>query len=180
MWASRLFSTAWPASVWLWWTRGPERRAIGSLPRPGGTASPSTSSTREDSTRPPAAPCRPPDAFLLVVDVVDGVTAADSDVAQFLRRQRRRGRQPRLLVVVNKCDSAERRQQAADFYSLGMGDPIPISALHGLGVGDLLDQLTAALPPGQAEEEDSAIRIPIVGRPNGGQSPPPHPRRGGG
>jgi len=115
------------------------------------------------------AACREADAILLIVDVIDGVTAADADVAQFLRRQRRPGRPARVLVVVNKCDTAERRQQATDFYSLGMGDPIPISALHGLGVGDLLDQLTAALPTSPAEE-DSAIRIAIVGRPNVGKS----------
>ena len=139
---------------------------LGSSPVPGADSATYLEEIRHQAE----AACREADAILLVVDVVDGVTAADSDVAQFLRRQRRRGRQPRLLVVVNKCDSAERRQQAADFYSLGMGDPIPISALHGLGVGDLLDQLTAALPPGQAEEEDSAIRIAIVGRPNVGKS----------
>jgi GTP-binding protein len=114
------------------------------------------------------AACLEADAILLIVDVVAGVTAADSEVAEFLRRQRRR-RRPRLFLVVNKCDTAERRGQASDFFALGMGDPIPISALHGLGVGDLLDQLTAALPPGQPEE-DSDARIAIVGRPNVGKS----------
>jgi len=123
----------------------------------------------EDIRRQAEAACREADAILFIVDVLNGLTAADADVAEFLRRQRRRERPPSLLLVVNKCDTAERQQQATEFYALGMGDPIPISALHGTGVGDLLDQLTASLPSGAAED-DSSIRIAIVGRPNVGKS----------
>ncbi len=123
----------------------------------------------EDIRRQAEAACREADAILFIVDVVDGLTAADADVAEFLRRQRRQEHPPSLLLVVNKCDTAERRQQANEFYALGMGDPIPISALHGTGVGDLLDQLTTSMPPAAAED-DTTIRIAIVGRPNVGKS----------
>ncbi|HSR46932.1 MAG TPA: ribosome biogenesis GTPase Der [Anaerolineales bacterium] len=113
--------------------------------------------------------CREADAVLFLVDGVDGVTPADAEVAAFLRRQRRDEAQPAIFLVVNKCDTAERRQQATEFYELGMGDPIPISALHGVGIGDLLDALTAGLPQSTAEL-DTGIRIAIVGRPNVGKS----------
>jgi len=114
------------------------------------------------------AACQDADAILFITDVSDGPTPTDAEVADFLRRQGRRGR-PSVLLVVNKCDTAERRQQATEFYSLGMGDPLPISALHGTGVGDLLDRLAAGLPRGEAPEP-AAIRIAVVGRPNVGKS----------
>ena len=122
-----------------------------------------------DSIRQQAeAACQEADVILFIVDVNDGVNPADGEVAQFLRRQGRRGR-PSVFLVVNKCDSPDRRQQAAEFYSLGMGDPVPISSLHGTGVGDLLDLVTAALPRGTPPDE-SSIRIALVGRPNVGKS----------
>jgi GTP-binding protein len=114
------------------------------------------------------AACDEADVIVFLVDVLDGVTPADSEVAEFLRRRGRRGR-PEVFLVVNKCDTPERRQQALEFYALGMGDPIAVSALHGTGIGDLLDLLTAALPASQPPEE-SSIRIAIVGRPNVGKS----------
>jgi GTP-binding protein len=113
--------------------------------------------------------CREADVVLFLVDGVDGVTPPDAEVAAFLRRQRRDESTPAIFLVVNKCDTAERRQQATEFYELGMGDPIPISALHGVGIGDLLDALTAVLPKATAET-DTGIRIAIVGRPNVGKS----------
>ncbi|MBF8256828.1 MAG: engA [Anaerolineales bacterium] len=122
-----------------------------------------------DSIRQQAeAACQEADVILFIVDVTDGVNPADGEVAQFLRRQGRRGR-PSVFLVVNKCDSPDRRQQAAEFYTLGMGDPVPISSLHGTGVGDLLDLVTAALPHG-APPDESSIRIALVGRPNVGKS----------
>lgn len=118
---------------------------------------------------------RDADAVLFLVDVESGITAADEEVAQILRRQQRRaaGRtSPPILLVVNRCDNAARRVQAAEFYALGMGDPIPVSALHGRGTGDLLDQLIAALGGSQPEqaEPDEILHIAIVGRPNVGKS----------
>jgi len=75
-----------------------------------------------------------------------------------------------LILAANKADNAERRQAALEFYELGMGEPIPISSLHGTGTGDLLDAITASFAPDVEEEEDEAIRVAIVGRPNVGKS----------
>jgi GTP-binding protein len=117
---------------------------------------------------------RDADLVLFLVEGESGVTPADSEVAQILRKQRGTGKgEPRtpILLVVNKCENRSRREQAAEFYKLGMGDPYPVSALHGTGVGDLLDAMTAVLPTVQeAEAGDERIRIAIVGKPNVGKS----------
>ncbi len=114
------------------------------------------------------------DAVLFLVDVESGVTPADREVAEILRRHQRRqnGRPfPPILLAVNKCDTVARFAEAAQFYELGLGDPHPISAMHGTGVGDLLDALVATLPPAPPEdEEDQAVAIAIVGKPNVGKS----------
>lgn len=119
------------------------------------------------------------DAILFIVDVEDGVTPGDHEVARILRRAaqvpRRGSRQPRqaeILLVVNKADNAERRARAVEFYELGLGDPIPVSALHGQGSGDLLDALFDRLRtvPAQAEAEPAGLPIAILGRPNVGKS----------
>lgn len=113
------------------------------------------------------------DAVLFVTDAESGVTPADREVAQILRRhqQERQGKiHPPVFLVVNKADSEARRARAAQFYELGMGDPFPISALHGTGTGDLLDALVASLPPSEEEPEDDSVKIAIVGRPNVGKS----------
>lgn len=77
---------------------------------------------------------------------------------------------PPVLLVVNKADSQARRAQAYQFYELGMGEVYPISALHGTGIGDLLDALIATLPISPTEEEEEGVRIAIVGKPNVGKS----------
>ncbi|OGO10777.1 MAG: ribosome biogenesis GTPase Der [Chloroflexi bacterium RBG_13_66_10] len=115
------------------------------------------------------------DAVLFLVDGEAGLTPADEEVAGILRRVPQPGKgspSPPILVVVNKCDTMERRAQAVDFYALGMGDPMPISAFHGTGTGDLLDRLVDALGPrgAPAEEPEAAVRIAIIGRPNVGKS----------
>jgi len=112
------------------------------------------------------------DVVLFVVDAISGVTPADREVAQILRRsqQVRDGSPyPPVLLVVNKADSAGLRGSAPEFYELGMGEPHPISAVHGTGTGDLLDVLVASFPKGEPEEDDS-IKIAIVGKPNVGKS----------
>jgi GTP-binding protein len=115
------------------------------------------------------------DAVLFLVDAASGVTPADHEVAEILRRAQGalRGRKPPpVLLVVNRCDNPSLRAQAVEFYELGMGDPHPVSALHGTGTGDLLDRLYEALGP-LAEapaESESSVRIAIVGRPNVGKS----------
>ncbi|MEA3440627.1 MAG: ribosome biogenesis GTPase Der [Chloroflexota bacterium] len=116
---------------------------------------------------------READAVLLITDVLSGVTPADQEVAQILRRyQRERNGDlwPPVLLIVNKADNQELRTQALQFYELGMGDPHPISALHGTGVGDLLDELINQLPATGEEEQDDSVKIAIVGKPNVGKS----------
>lgn len=113
------------------------------------------------------------DLVLFVVEAENGVTAADREVAQILRRHQheRDGKPfPPVLLVVNKADSAGLRAQALQFYELGMGEPYPISAVHGTGTGDMLDALVAALPKTANEEPDDSIKIAIVGKPNVGKS----------
>jgi GTP-binding protein len=75
-----------------------------------------------------------------------------------------------VLLVVNKADNATFRMGAADFYELGLGEPYPISAVHGTGTGDLLDVLVEAFPPEETEVEDDSVKIALVGKPNVGKS----------
>jgi GTP-binding protein len=106
------------------------------------------------------------DAIVLVVDGRNGLTAADAEVADVLRRSDKP-----VFVAVNKAESQQLKQNAVEFWSLGLGEPYPMSAYHGEGVADMLDELVKALPPYPAEEEDEqTIGIAIVGRPNVGKS----------
>lgn len=116
---------------------------------------------------------RDADAVLFLTDGAEGVTPADREVAEILRRYQKTvddKRWPPIFLVVNKCESADRRDQAIQFYELGLGDPYPISSLHGMGTGDLLDDLVVAFPLPAEEEEDESIKIAIVGKPNAGKS----------
>ena len=113
------------------------------------------------------------DAILFVTDAESGVTPADQEVAQILRRSQRSVEGlawPPILLVVNKADSEARRAQVYQFYELGMGDPYPISALHGTGTGDMLDALVGIFRDMGEEQEDDSIKIAIVGKPNVGKS----------
>jgi len=116
---------------------------------------------------------RDADAILFVTDGETGVTEPDREVAGILRRVQTRlpdGRtHPPILVVVNKCETADRRAAAAEFYELGLGDPHPVSAIHGTDIGDVLDALVDTYPEAGAEAED-VIQIAIVGKPNSGKS----------
>ncbi len=105
------------------------------------------------------------DAIVLVVDGKSGMTSGDQEVADLMRRAHK----PTILAV-NKADSPERRDSAVEFYGLGLGDPVAISAYHGSGTGDLLDQIVEALPEAEEEVETEGPRIAIVGRPNVGKS----------
>jgi len=108
------------------------------------------------------------DVVLLVVDAVVGITDEDDRVARLLRR----GDAP-VLVAANKVDDTRREAAIWDFTRLGLGDPFPVSALHGRGSGDLLDALVDALPEEVEEEEpepDGVFAVAIVGRPNVGKS----------
>ena len=106
------------------------------------------------------------DAIILVVDGRDGMTAADEEVAEVLRLAAKP-----VFLAVNKAEGSKIKQDAVEFWNLGLGEPYPISAYHGDGVGDLLDELVKVLPAYPAEEEESdTIGIAIVGRPNVGKS----------
>lgn len=106
------------------------------------------------------------DVILFVVDVDNGATDLDDEVASMLRRT-----QKPVLLVANKADNSNLYYSASEFYSLGLGDPIAISAINGSGTGDLLDIIVKALPEQTGEEEElDAPRIAIVGRPNAGKS----------
>lgn len=116
---------------------------------------------------------READAVLFVTDVESGVTPADREVLQILRthQQVRDGQLwPPVLLVVNKADNEERRLQALEFYELGVGDPHPVSALHGTGTGDLLDVLVATFRVEAEEQEDDSVKFAIVGKQNVGKS----------
>ena len=103
---------------------------------------------------------------LFVVDTVAGLTAADYEVADLLRRTKKP-----VLLLANKSDNETRREDAVAFYELGLGEPIAVSALHGHGVADVLDMIVESLPVAEADgEPDEALRIAIVGRPNVGKS----------
>ena len=114
------------------------------------------------------------DAILFLVDGESGVSPVDHELAKVLRRHQttENGKpRPPILLVVNKADNRPRREQAVEFFELGMGDPIPISALHGTGCGDLLDRLTATFDQSGAEPAvEAQVKIAIVGRPNVGKS----------
>src|SRR5512136_239585 len=113
------------------------------------------------------------DAVIFVVDSESGLTSADREVAEILRRfqtERQGEPWPPVFIAANKADNAERRQNAVEFYEFGLGEVYPISSLHGLGTGDLLDAVVASFEPIGQEEEDESIKIAIVGRPNVGKS----------
>src|ERR671935_3012929 len=107
------------------------------------------------------------DVVLLVLDLREGLTAVDHDIAELLRRSRRP-----VMVVANKADGRGREALASEFYELGLGDPWAVSALHGTGSGDLLDAVVERLPPPRPELVDEALagRVAILGRPNVGKS----------
>lgn len=106
------------------------------------------------------------DVILFVVDVMNGVTDLDMEVAGILRRT-----QKPVLMVANKTDNNDLQYNAAEFYSLGLGDPYCISALSGFGTGDLMDLLVSKFKKDTAEEIDEEIpRFAVVGRPNAGKS----------
>jgi len=106
------------------------------------------------------------DLVLLVADAQAGVMPGDEELAAILRRSRKP-----VLVLANKIDDPAKDALALEFHRLGLGDPMPISALHGHGTGDLLDAIVAILPgSGRAQVGEEAIRVAILGRPNVGKS----------
>jgi GTPase len=105
------------------------------------------------------------DAIILIVDVVEGLTASDADVAEVLRSTYKP-----VVLAANKADNQGRALDAVEFYGLNLGDPIAMSAYHGIGTGDVLDRVAEALPIVEEEGDEATVRIAIVGRPNVGKS----------
>jgi GTP-binding protein len=105
--------------------------------------------------------------IVLVVDARAGVRPGDEELATLLRRSDRP-----VVVAANKCDAPADLPLAAEFHRLGLGDPVPVSAAHGLGTGDLLERIVTALPSDAvaAPEDADAIRLAVIGRPNVGKS----------
>lgn len=113
------------------------------------------------------AACQEADVIIFVVDATTGVTEEDETVARILRRAGKP-----VFLVANKLDNPADDKTMWDFYALGLGEPRPISAVHGHGTGDLLDEVVAALPDPAEEPEypEDALRVAIIGRPNVGKS----------
>lgn len=107
------------------------------------------------------------DVVVLIVNVKDGVTANDHEVAQMLLKAKKK-----IVLAVNKVDNpGEPPMEFYEFYNLGLGDPLAISAVNGLGLGDLLDEITAKFPEdADTSESDDEIKVAIIGRPNAGKS----------
>ena len=107
------------------------------------------------------------DVIILVTDIRTGVTAADKDVANMLLRSKKP-----VVLAVNKADSTGATDHAIyEFYALGLGDPIAVSAVHGHGTGDLLDACLAHFPePDDEDKEDDSIKVAVIGKPNVGKS----------
>ncbi|ABS21549.1 ribosome biogenesis GTPase Der [Bacillus cytotoxicus] len=106
------------------------------------------------------------DVIIFMTNGRDGVTAADEEVAKILYRSNKP-----VVLAVNKVDNPEMRNEIYDFYALGFGEPFPISGTHGLGLGDLLDEVAQHFPKVEEEEyDDETIRFCLIGRPNVGKS----------
>lgn len=104
--------------------------------------------------------------IVFIVDGKEGLTAADAEVAQMLRKSKKP-----IVLVVNKVDNLKEEDNAYEFYNLGIGDPVTISASQGLGLGDMLDRVVEHFPEdSENEEEDEVISIAMVGKPNVGKS----------
>lgn len=106
------------------------------------------------------------DVIIFMVDIRDGMTAADEEVATMLQKSGKP-----VVLVCNKADTpGEPPLELYEFYNLGIGEPMPISSLHKMGVGDVLDQCAKYFPPEEDEDEEDAIRVAVVGKPNAGKS----------
>lgn len=109
------------------------------------------------------------DIIVFVVDIRHGITAADEEIAEILRRSSKP-----VVIAANKADDLGINDDAVEFYALGLGEVVPCSAVHGVGVGDLLDAVVQALGPGDWQgaeiRDDDHLKIAVVGRPNAGKS----------
>ena len=105
------------------------------------------------------------DVIIFLTNVANHVTNLDERIAQMLYQTKKP-----VILAVNKADNPEQRMDIYDFYSLGFGDPIPVSSVHGTGIGDLLDQIVQSLPKDLEQNEKEQISFSVIGRPNVGKS----------
>lgn len=105
------------------------------------------------------------DAIIFLCDIMEGVIVGDQEIAQILRESTKP-----VLIAVNKVDNNEREYQAAEFYKLGMDEPLLLSAHHGRGVAELIEWIVDTIPSLPPDDEESLIRVSIIGRPNVGKS----------
>lgn len=105
------------------------------------------------------------DVIVMLCSVVNGVTDLDERVAQLLYRTKKP-----IILAINKADNPELRAEVYDFYSLGLGDPIPVSGSHGTGIGDLLDEIVSKFPRELDKKDKDTISFSVIGRPNVGKS----------
>ncbi|WP_270262219.1 ribosome biogenesis GTPase Der [Lactobacillus panisapium] len=105
------------------------------------------------------------DVIVILTSVTNHLTDLDERISQMLYQTKKP-----VILAVNKADNPEQRMDIYDFYSLGFGDPIPISSVHGTGIGDLLDRIVSELPKNLAKDDDDQISFSVIGRPNVGKS----------
>ena len=105
------------------------------------------------------------DVILFMVDGKDGLTTADHEVANMLMRTGKK-----VVLIVNKIDSPKSKNDIYDFYELGLGEPIPISAVNMLNFGDVLDEVVEAFPDNESDDDDDITKIAVIGKPNVGKS----------
>ncbi|MEE8857592.1 MAG: ribosome biogenesis GTPase Der [Lactobacillus sp.] len=105
------------------------------------------------------------DVIVMIADASKGVTDLDERIARLLYRSKKP-----VLLGINKADNPEQRADIYDFYSLGLGEPIPVSGAHGTGLGDLLDKVVENFPPEAENAADDVISFSVIGRPNVGKS----------
>lgn len=107
------------------------------------------------------------DVIIFITDIRDGLTASDTEVAAMLKKSGKP-----VVLACNKADTpGEPPAELYEFYNLGIGDPMPISSIHGMGVGDLLDKILELMPKSEGEEEEAdAIKVAVIGKPNAGKS----------
>ncbi len=131
----------------------------------GGLEDPRTGQMEAAVRRQAEAAIAEADVVMFLVDAQSGVLPVEHDVADLLRRSRKP-----VLLVANKADSWRGEAQSAEFYELGLGTPLTVSAIQGIGTGDLLDAVVERLPPETEEVESADAHVAIVGRPNVGKS----------
>lgn len=107
------------------------------------------------------------DEILFVVDAKNGIHPIDSEIANMLRKY---SKEKKIILIANKVDTVEKEPNTLEFYSLGLGEPFPLSAINGFNTGDLLDDIVKNFPANTGEADDDKIKFAIIGKPNAGKS----------